>query len=126
VNDNASFTDAAVAAAAQQAWALLATAQPDAIIVGAGPMRCAVYDAPQSRYDVLKAAFMTVAGNDKRFVWIDNSPAGENWWFSPPSNTSVARQMNADNTHYNDAGKAWLGRRIGMSAKNALATSIAT
>ncbi|KQZ31735.1 hypothetical protein [Caulobacter sp. Root1472] len=117
VNDNAAYTDAAVAAAAQAAYSALAssTACASAIIWGMGPSASTNYTAPQSRHDALKAAFLAVANGDPRFIWLDNSPAGENWWRSPPAGTNLSIYMNADNTHYNDAGKAWLGRRIGGS-----------
>lgn len=83
-NRNASFTDAAVAANVKATVQLLMDRQPGAIIAVPGPQWArgtggTTYTFPQERYDATKAAVLEAAAGDPRVLYLDNSPAGENW-----------------------------------------------
>ena len=122
VNDdvgvNAAFTDSAVAAEVTAAFTILKAAQPNAIIFGCGPEVTINRPSNQGRFDAMQAAFLAVANGDPRMLWLDNSPAGENWL----SNASPGPNINAvvigtDNTHLTDGGQPYFAERIAASLK---------
>lgn len=122
VNDdvgvNAAYTDAALIPAFTGAWTAAAAKQANALMVGCPPESTTNRPVSQTRCDLMKAAFLAVAALDPkpaRFLWLDGSPSGENWM----SNASPARNaviVGSDNTHLNDIGQPYLGRRMGQSA----------
>jgi hypothetical protein len=96
----------------------LRAAQPNAIIVSAGPQTSNTSTPTQARFDAYRAAFLSVA--DANMIWLDNSPSGENWMFGNASGGINQAIIGTDNTHLNKAGAAYLGERIGASIINAL------
>lgn len=75
INDRTE-NEAAVLTAMDTKLRVLRAQQPNAFISYAGPQWHATSATPQSRYDAMKAV---VQGIDSRFIWLDNSPAGEAW-----------------------------------------------
>lgn len=119
LNDSSS-SDVDVQAAATITWQKAAAKQPGAILFGCGPQVTKANPASQSRFDAVKAGFQAAAGADPRFIWLDNSPTGDNWMFGPSGTGNVSRYIGADNIHVTDSGSAYLGRRMGESLLNAL------
>jgi lysophospholipase L1-like esterase len=117
LNDTA-YAEATVTAAAVTYFQALRAAQPNAIIVSAGPQTSNTSTPTQARFDAYRAAFLSVA--DANMIWLDNSPSGENWMFGNASGGINQAIIGTDNTHLNKAGAAYLGERIGASIINAL------
>lgn len=94
---NAAYTDSALAAAMTSYFQGVAADQPNAIIVGCGPEASTNRPANQTRWDAMKAAFLAVAADDTnplRWLWLDGSPSGDNWYngiTSGPDNTHLTR-----------------------------------
>lgn len=124
VNDdvgvNAAYTDVAIQAAVQATFELAMVKQPDAIIFGTGPESTTNRVATQSRWDAMKAGFVAAAKGDPRMIWLDGGPNAENWMAG-----KVARIIGVDNTHPNNAGHEYLGRREGDSMINAVLNLLA-
>lgn len=103
-------TQAAYLAALQAARA----AQPSAVIVGFGPQITPATAVTQPWFDAYAAAF--AQWGDKNAVYIDNSPAGENWLNAGTNSVYFTGSVN----HLNDVGKVAWGQRAGNSIANAV------
>jgi len=97
VGINAAYTDSALSTAMTAYFTGAASDQPSALIVGSGPEASTTRPANQTRWNIMKAAFLAVAAADPtpaRFVWLDGSPSGDNWYngiTSGPDNTHLTR-----------------------------------
>jgi hypothetical protein len=125
--NNAAWNDAAVQAATQTLIASVMAIQPYAVIVGIGPQQTRALTTAQSRFDALKAGFVTGSGGAMRAVWIDNSPAGEPVLFGSASTGNISIWIdNSDQNHLNDVGNANWGRRVATMVINAIAARYGT
>lgn len=97
-NRNAAFTDVAVAANVQATVELLMVKQPNAIIAVPGPQWATGYPSDQARYDAIRDAVLAAGAGDPRVMYIDNSPAGENWINA----TNIATLLGPDALHPGD------------------------
>jgi hypothetical protein len=122
IENNTAWTDAAAGAAMQTLTTAAMQAQPDALIIGIGPQQTRAVTMPQSRFDALKAGFLAAAGSDPRCLWIDNSPAGDQFLFGSSSTGNISIWIDSgDTNHLNDVGNAGWGRRVGSAVLSTLA-----
>ena len=128
-----SFNDADLTAAITSTVTAMLAKQPGAIVMGWGPQMTRAYATPQSRFDVVRAAWVAlgasvvingavvVAGSNPRLVYIDNSATAESWLFGTATVGNISVYFNAsDQNHLGDPGQAAYGRRVGRSVAAAL------
>jgi len=113
---NAAYTDSALSDAMKSYFQGVAADQPSpTIIMGWGPQTSVNRAANQTRWNVAKAAFLSVAAADaapSRFVWLDGSPSGDDWFNGVVDGP--------DNTHMVRAWHDTLSTRMANTAYNAL------
>lgn len=116
-------TDAARQAAYTATIKAAGVAQPNALIYGHGPQYTTATPTAQSTYDAHKAGFAAAAAtfsNDPRFIYLDNSPAGEGWL---NSGNVAAYIGSGTNNHLNNAGMSYYGYRMALSLVGATRTA---
>jgi len=123
--NGAGYTDADVQAAVARTIALTMAKQPRAIITCSGPEQTKAYTAAQARFDAMKAGLLAAAQGDPRVIWLDNSPAGENWLFGTATTGNISTYFGADLNHLNDFGQATWGRRRARSIVDGIRKSFA-
>jgi len=110
--NDASATDADVQAGYATLIQLVRTAQPKALIFGAGPQNITTRVPTQSRFNAARDGFAAGAGGDPRCIYLDNSYTGENW-IPTPMVTNV--NMGPDGDHPNELFAQYYGWRIADS-----------
>lgn len=138
VSNDAAFTDAAVTAAVTATVQAAFARQPTALIVGFGPQVTRSYATTQARFDAYKAGWVAAGasvvakgvvitvGSNPNLLYVDNSPAAENWLFGTSATGNVSTYFNGtDTNHLLDFGQASWGRRVGRSVAAAIQAAYA-
>lgn len=117
-NDNAQ-SDGAVTAAITSTITDLMVAQPNAIIVVAGPQYAVGIQTTLARYALVKAAVQAVPGYGGRLFYVDNGPADQNWMSGLGKQGATTGTGNgdfyvaSDGVHpYDAAGSSYLATRL--------------